>query len=404
VEVRDLQQPLTEDGAWCFFADPRAVYYEGRFRRTYAGWITSRGDVMLGSFDHDSGDIQTVTVRESLQQDDHANPSLYIDQDGFIAIFYSAHCGPNMYYRVNSRPEDIFSLGEETVIPVNSEGNKGFTYPAPIYLQTEKKLYLFWRGGNFKPTFSICESLAENRWLPAQTFIEDRGDRPYIRYVSDGEKVIHFAFTDGHPNVEPTNSIYYAKYVQGCFFRVDGTPIHEISDRPLRTSEADLVYDGKAHARNSWIWDIALDQQGRPVLVYAVFAAENDHRYYYSRWDGREWRTTELTAGGSWFPQTPEGMKETEPYYSGGIILDHNDPNIVYLSRPSGGIFRIERWQTKDGGISWDHSFATEASAGMQIRPFVSRRTAGKPGVLFWMEGIYVHYTKYNTGINMKRI
>ena len=32
-------QSLTLNGAWCWFSDPRAVYYEGLHNRTYAGWV-----------------------------------------------------------------------------------------------------------------------------------------------------------------------------------------------------------------------------------------------------------------------------------------------------------------------------------------------------------------------------
>ncbi|MEA3409377.1 MAG: hypothetical protein U9Q95_03415, partial [Candidatus Eisenbacteria bacterium] len=45
---------LATDGAWCWFGDPRAVFYEGEHRRTFVGFVTSTGDVTLAHYDHDS--------------------------------------------------------------------------------------------------------------------------------------------------------------------------------------------------------------------------------------------------------------------------------------------------------------------------------------------------------------
>ena len=40
---------FTGDGGYCWFADPRALYYKGNNERTYIGWITSSGAVPLPS-------------------------------------------------------------------------------------------------------------------------------------------------------------------------------------------------------------------------------------------------------------------------------------------------------------------------------------------------------------------
>ena len=46
---------VTEDGAWCWFSDPRAVYYKGTYERTYTGFVTSGGDIMVAFKDHKTG-------------------------------------------------------------------------------------------------------------------------------------------------------------------------------------------------------------------------------------------------------------------------------------------------------------------------------------------------------------
>ena len=58
---------FAEDGAWCWFSDPRAVYYEGQHQRTYVGWIDSRGNVMVGFYDHQDRQTQTYMLHEGLE-------------------------------------------------------------------------------------------------------------------------------------------------------------------------------------------------------------------------------------------------------------------------------------------------------------------------------------------------
>ena len=94
--------------------------------------------------------------------------------------------------------------------------------------------------------------------------------------------------------------------------------------------EAELIHDAKTSGVRGWIWDVAIDDKGRPAIVYAACPSESDHRYRYARWNGRAWVDNEICKAGGWFPQTPAGKREPEPHYSGGVILDHGDPSIVY--------------------------------------------------------------------------
>lgn len=393
---------MTFDGSWCFFADPRAVYFAGKFRRTYVGWLTSGGDVRVGCFDHDHGQkLDSVLLKASLQKDDHANPSLWMDDSGYLTVFYSAHNGKTMYYRTALSPESIEEFGEEQTLPINSEGHKGYTYPNPVYLRSEQRLFLFWRGGNFKPVFSVTEDLASGQWSNARSLIEDRGSRPYIKFASDHDSVIHFACTDGHPNEEAHNGIHYACYRNNALYRADGSKIKDMAELPLTIADMDTVVDPES-GKHCWIWDIVADQNGNPAMVYAVFVTPSDHRYYYSCWTDGQWVTNEITAAGSWFPQTPEGVAEREVYYSGGLVLDPRNPKVVYLSRMVEGTFEIERWTTPDRGASWHSEAITSSSQQLNVRPFVSRGPLSSPTALFWMNGEYIHYTDYHTALLMQ--
>src|SRR6187402_2278201 len=70
---------FAKDGAWCWFSDPRAIHFNGKYRRTYAGWIDHAGNVMVGFYDHDSNTIETTILHKELEKDDHDNPGLFMD-------------------------------------------------------------------------------------------------------------------------------------------------------------------------------------------------------------------------------------------------------------------------------------------------------------------------------------
>lgn len=390
---------LTQDGAWCWFADPRSIYHEGDHRKNYTGWVNQDGDIMVASYNYETQKIKTHTLQENLEYDDHANPALLMRPDNKLMVFYSAHNGDEMYYHIAENPESISGWAKSGTTGVNTEGNSGYTYSNPMQLASENnKIYLFWRGNNWQPNFSTSPD-GEN-WAPAKTMIEG-GARPYVKYVSDGDSTIHFAFTDGHPRVEPNNNIYYAYYKAGSFYKANGDKICDMGDLPFEPQDADLLYNAQQQNGRAWIWDIALDKKGHPAIVHTALPGVQDHRYRYAKWTGEKWINNQIVKAGGWFPQTPEGEEESEKHYSGGVVLDHTSPNTVYLSRPVNGIFEIEKWTTFDQGENWESVAVTSGSEKNNIRPVVPRNHPGVEGSLFWMHGDYIHYTNYDTEIKM---
>ncbi len=402
-------KPITFDGAWCWFSDPRAIH---RYGKTYVGYVNSFGNIEIACFEHKTGKIKSKILHSFLQKDDHSNPSLLFMPDGRLMVFYTKHstcCGASppfeMFYRISKKPEDISQWSEEKKTRQNTKGFAAYCYSNPVRLsQEDNKLYLFWRGGNFRPNFTTSDDLGKT-WKPAQTLINHKNEannvRPYVKIASSGKDKIHIAFTDGHPRVEPQNSIYYMAYHKGQLWKANGNKIASLKDIPVAPREAHVVYDGRKTGKKSWIWDVAEDEKGYPVLVYAVFPDDQHHLYYYSRWNGKKWITHELVNAGEWFPETPEGQTEKEPNYSGGIIIDHENPSIIYLSRKKEGVFEIEKWETGNNGKSWKVFPITSDSENDNIRPFAIRRaTEENPLQVLWMNNHkYIHFTDYHSSI-----
>lgn len=396
------------DGAWCWFSDPRAVYFEGAHQRTYAGWVDSTGNIVVGYFDHQSGDIETYVLHEELEVDDHDNPALYFTEDGRLMVFYARHARTTpIYQMISSQPEDITSWEPRRELKLNdSERYAEFsdTYTYVNVWPAGDQLFMLWRGADFKPNFSISEDGGES-WSKGQILILPkriyRNRRPYLKAFSDGGPGLHLAFTDGHPRKESKNSIYYMYYEDGSFYHADGSRIGSLQDVPFAPSDAQLVHDG-ARADKAWIWDIAADQEGNPAMTYASFPNDSTHYYHYARWDDNRWNTERLTYAGSWFPETRPNEIQREPNYSGGIVLDHEDPSTVYMSVQRQGVFEIEQWNRQPNG-EWDRFPITMNSQLDNVRPYaVYNAGAANPvQLLFLTNQRYFHYTDYRSSIKM---
>jgi len=379
-------------GAWCWFADPRAVFHAGAHRRTYVGWLDTSGDVCVAAHDHDSGGRTVAVLRRGLGVDDHGSPALLLRADGRLQVFYSAHNGPHLYYRLTDAPEDVTAWGPESSLATNTPGNLGFTYPNPVQLPGEGgRIHLFWRGGNWQPAFAT--SMDGLSWSAARTLIRVAGQRPYVKVAGDGHDRIHVAFTDGHPRNLPT-SIYYARYRNGAWSRADGRHICTVAELPFAPHQADVVYDVAQRHFRAWVHDVAFDAAGRPLIAYAILRSATDHHYHYARWTGSAWEDHFVTFAGGFID-----ADGAEPQYSGGVTFDHEDPQVLYLSRQINGQWEIECWRTGDGGASWTHTAITSASPVKNVRPITPRGQHGGPLNILWMRGPYRNYRDYQTTI-----
>ena len=146
---------ITDEGAWCWFADPRALHYAnatGTIDATWLGYIDVHGQIKATQIDWLTGQRTEVLVRGAFETDDHDNPTFLMLPDERVMIFYSYHSGSSMFYRVSKRPGDITSLGEEKKMSFNYKT----TYPSPFILSDDPDhIWICWRGGeNWHPTIA----------------------------------------------------------------------------------------------------------------------------------------------------------------------------------------------------------------------------------------------------------
>lgn len=403
----DVQQ-IAEDAAWCWFSDPRAVYHKGERERIYYGYINSKGDVLIGARDQKTGQTETFNLHPELQIDDHNVPSILFLPDGKLLTFYTHHNG-KFFMRKSKRAEDITEWEEERILEFGP-GKKLICYSHPVMLSEENnRIYMFYRcryvtdkTATFKDWYqmmSYSDDLGAT-WTDGQRVMDsyEVNNPVYMKISSNDKSRIDILFTDGHPKIGPA-SVYHMYYKGGQLHQTNGQAIGPVSAMPIGVDKINKVYDVTVHQTKSWIWDIALDKKGHPVIAYTRYPHETDHRYHYARWDGKKWHDEELCKAGPYITRLRPGAKLLEGHYSGGVVLDHNNTDHVYLAREINGKFEVQRWQRNKN--NWDITEITRQSQQDNVRPYVVKYTPAKKPTVLWMQGIYHHYTDYNTNLMM---
>jgi hypothetical protein len=407
----EIIHTFSDDGTWCWFSDPRAIYYNENLIIT--GWVKKDGSVEVASLDLNSGEKKFNTIYPQLEIDDHDNPAFTVLPDGTVFTMFAWHSTKKgVIYNQTSNGSDVQSFGENVIYLPNTVEllekfpRETYTYANPYVLKEENnKLFVFGRWIGFKPNMIISADNGKT-WNEQYVIISsepfDSNNRPYVKYYSDGKSKIHMVFTDGHPEVEPQNSVYYCYYEYGSFWRANGTKICSLEQLPFSPQDASLVYKPSEISGRAWIADIVVINDV-PYILYSRHPEKTDHRYHYAHFNVEEnnWEDYEICKAGKWFPQTQPEKEERESYYMGNMTLHPENPNVVYLSREVNCIFEIEKHETADGGSTWAITSITKNSDYDNVRPYVPRYLPeNAKTVVLWMENKkYIHYTDYDTSI-----
>ncbi|WP_019540171.1 alpha/beta fold hydrolase [Proteiniphilum acetatigenes] len=404
---------LSEDAAWCWFSDPRAIYHNGKKEVVYFSYINSNGDVIIKSMELGSKKTDEFTLHKALQIDDHNVPGLLMLPDGKLLAFYCQHNG-NIFTRKSKAAENISEWEEETILLKRDDKNR-YCYVNPVMLSEENnRIYLFGRNivrnssGTYSDTRTYCiysDDLGLT-WSKEFNILDNLGlnSRQYLKVASDNKSRIDFLFTNGHPGEGDNISVYHMYYEKDNFRQTNGTYITSFEkDIPIGINKINKIYDADATSVRAWIWDIVLDKENRPVVTYALYPSFTNHQYYYARWNGKEWINTKIVDAGKYITIIKPGEKLREPHYSGGIVLDHNNPDKIFLSRQIDDKFEIEKRVIGKNGEQRIQLITSNSKAD-NIRPFVISRKNQGPSILLWMEGHYYHYTDFNTNLNYRDI
>lgn len=408
------QNVVADEGAWCWFADPRALHYEnasGTINATYIGYIDVHGNVKATQYDWVKQRKTDVLIRSCFQPDDHNNPTFIVLPDERVMIFYTRHTDePCIWYRISQKPGDITALGEEKRLTTANNT----TYPSPFILSDDPQhIYLCWRGINWHPTIARLTMPDANDdckfdFGPKQ-IVQSTGARPYAKYQSNGKDKIYVSYTTGHPDNEMPDWLYFnvidINKGNGPVLRdLNGKQLSVINNGVFNVNKTSsyansypaTIVDKTANIRN-WVWQIALDKDEHPVIAYPhIDDAKTSHVYWYARWDGAKWVNTWVQYAGHAFHQN---WNSTERCYSGGMSLDPDNINDMYLSIPTkdgqynkDGVYEIWKYTIGDDGKVAGSEQITRNSPKNNARPFVIPGAKNSPMRVAWMQGDYYYW------------
>lgn len=395
------------EGGWCWFQNPRAILQGDRL---FIGSVQGNGEgpARVGVYDlSQRARLGTALMRNQFDRDDHNAPALHVRPDGSVLAVYALHGRNRSHYHRISDPRDplLWSGEKEYRHDYPTAGN--VTYMNLHKVPREGKLYNFFRGINFNPSFITSTDHGLTWGEPTHFILSELPGRhrPYAVYAGNGRDTVHVSFTDAHPN-RFGNSIYYAAFCDGAFHRADGRVIKNLRrDGPLRPSEAERVFagsggdapEGFASAEGSaWASAMALDAMGHPHIAYSLHLSDEDHRFRIASWDGEKWNDREVAFAG-------HCLYATETSYTGLISFDPNDPAIVVIATdvdPSSGrnvgslheVYRATVGPHDDiNSVEWER--VTKDSPVRNLRPVVV--SDGRRRVILWNRGDFRSYVDY---------
>jgi hypothetical protein len=388
-------------GGWCWFDGPSAIHSG---TKTYFGYL--RGDnADLCARTVDDGTL-TVGAEEAVypnfkrvgeDPDDHNAPSILIrNSDGYVCMAFALHVG-DIYFAVGASAGALpTGIGNVTNITSSAgggptdPGDPGYTYAGLAQVSAvANNLYIFcrWHAADNTAHLSYTKSTNNGATWGARV---DVCLVTYHQFAVNGADRIDFVLSD-HPDYAAT-SVYHCYFVPSTdkWYKSDGTEI--TASRPFAITAATLVYDGSTN--RGWLYDIAIDGSGYPVVVYVVYDSPyntGNWHYQYGRWTGSAWVTHEIANAGRAIYNPDTGLVNN---YAGGVCLDHSDPTIVYASIGLGSDrWDVYRYHTGDGGASWSSVALT--SSGKNIRP-MSVQGHDPSLQVIWSEGTYTTYTDYS--------
>lgn len=337
---------------------------------------------MIGEYDHKTGMVAKPTVVFDKQgtNDPHDNPSLMIDDKGYIHVFISGRGNVRPGYKFRSKKP--FNTDEFEKIT-----EEEMTYPQP-WNTNKGYMHLFTKYTGIRQLYFETSvdgiNWTEDKLLAA--IVEKEGEKSGHYQLSacfKGEKI--GTFFNRHPNgdVDKRTDIYYAETADlgKTWINVEG----EFLEIPLLKYESQArVIDYQSQGKNIYLNDMGFDSLGNPVLLYI---RSNGHEpgpmsapyeWCITFWNGKKWSTTVVT-------------ESDHNYDMGSLFISEKDWKIVgptIIGPQKWGVGgELALWQSTDKGKSWH--FIKQLTHNSKFNHSYVRRPVNykTPFCFFWASG-----------------
>lgn len=338
---------------------------------------------MAGVYDHRTGTVSkpTVVFDKLGVEDPHDNPSIAIDDKGFILVFVSGRNTRRAGIKLKStRPYDISEfriIGEEIfTYPQIWNTDKGFFHFFTKYTGVRELYFETSKDGD---TWTADRKLAGIKEKPDQK----SGHYQLSAQFENGSIIGTFfnRHRDGHPDTR--TDLYY---IQSRDHGLTWEDIHgHKSEIPL--SEVDIeerVLDYQSQHKNVYMKDMGFDRLGNPVCLYLISGGHEPgpknvpYQWYITSWTGKSWSTSQV-------------CESDHNYDMGSLFISDTIWKIVGPTETGPQVYgcggELAIWRSDNKGKDWykekDITRGSEFNHGY-VRRVVNGRA---PFCFFWANG-----------------
>lgn len=343
---------------YCKEVDKTFFVYGGTTARS----ATDRQELlhMISYYDHATGQVPRPRILLNKHTEDaHDNPTLQVDDHGYLWIFSASHgTGRPSYIHRSAKPWSIEAF--ERIAVMN------FSYTQPWYVPGEGFLFLHTRYGGAKALgINATRCLF---WMTSADGVSWNEPHLLAGIVQGDYSVswrsgrrVGVAF-DFHPTPLGLNARANVYYLQtedlGQTWRnVRGEAIK----LPLtETNNPALVYDTRSEGLLAYLKDVNFDRAGHPVIMFLTSKGyepgpKNGPRQWQTlHWTGKEWVRRPFTTSGNNYDHgslyiEPDGTwRVIAPTESGAQPYNPGGDMVLWTSNDEGQTWKKVKQLTRD--------------------------------------------------------
>lgn len=298
---------------------------------------------MVSYFDHATGMVPRPSVVIVKHTDDaHENPTISLDDAGYLWVFCNTH-GPanNSFIFRSVRPYSIDEF--EQVLRTN------FSYSQPWYVPDRGFLFLHTRYIDGRRILRWMTSADGRTWSNAKQLAAVASGHYQISNRCGPRVATAFNYHPTHGGLNARTNLYYLETsdMGKTWTNVAGMAVvSPITDK----HNAALVFDYEAEHRLVYLKDINFDSTGRPIILYLTSKGyepgpENGPREWFTaRWNGKSWERRAFTTS-------------DHNYDFGSLYVEGDLWRIIAPTEPGPQPFgtggEMVLWTSRDEGRTW---------------------------------------------------
>lgn len=351
--------------------------------------------IMVSYYDHRTDTVPRPTIIiDKKTSDAHDNPTIQIDDNGYVWLFVSAHgtARPSYIYKsVKPYEIDDFTLIKET----------NFSYPQPWYIPGRGFIFLhtLYRDGRILHWSTSPDGV---EWSEPQVLSQIAQGHYQVSRVHDGTIATAFNYhpdtlhkarhesdadTKSNGRVNGLNyrtNLYYLE--SSDFGETWRTASGKAVATPLTAVENDaLIYECESAGKLAYMKDLTFDRDGRPVILfiesngYEAGPGNGSRIWSTAHWNGESW-------------DIRPGPVSDNNYDMGSIYVDSDGSWRIIgptelgpqAYNPGG---EVSVWISIDEGATWRRSRALTAESPCN-HSYVRRPVNANPEFMaFWADG-----------------